>query len=426
VNEIAPFEEWKKSELLTLSKEELEFLHEKVNGGRPNSKIEILPQGDNQYKLRATSWVGTIKIPNSYSVIIKPKIGNLNFFKMLVYSENLADLSFFDLVRATEGKDLVDFMARLFLETVKDVIQDGIYKSYIPKIEEISTVKGRLLLVQNIRTPRITHEKFWCEYDDLSSDILENQILLYCAKMLSTLVRDRVIREELYSIQHVFEKEGVSEAFLDLYHLDMVSFQKFNEHYEYALRLCEFILRLTWYGDFTREEMLPIYGFLYNMNTLFQNFVTKVIQETMPEYKVKREPKKNRLLQNSIRFEDIENTSELISSKVLKPDIVIQEKSTGNNVFVIDTKYKKDEPSANDFYQSVAYSLALDCPVLLLLPQFEVKKRGDFELVPDLGKQANIFARTIDFSEKEGFEYIDVMKSRIHQEISNLLTDIND
>jgi len=338
-----------------------------------------------------------------------------------VYSENLADIQFFDLVRASEGKDLVDFMARLFLETINEIIQDGIYKNYITKVEEIPTIKGRLLLVQNIRKPRITQEKFWCEYDDLSPDTLENQILLYCAKLLGTLTRDRKLREELYSVQTIFEKEGISDVFLDLYHLDMITYQKFNQHYENALKLCEFILRLTWYGDFTREEMLPIYGFLYNMNSLFQNFVTRVIQETMPEYRVKREPKKNRLLENVTKFEDYEKLSETVSTKVLKPDIVIQEKTNGNPVFVIDTKYKKGDPSANDFYQSVAYSLSLDCPVLLLLPQLEVRKKGDYELVPELGKQANIFVRTIDFSEKEDLDYIELMKSRIEVEIRTMM-----
>lgn len=421
MQEIPPFEEWQTSEVLTLSKKELEFLNQKVNENKTNSKIEIIPKGENQYQLKATSWVGTIKIPNSYTINIRPKIGNLNFFKMLVYSENLADVKFFDLVRASEGIDLVDFMARLFLETTNEIIQDGVYKSYISKVEEIPTIRGRLLLVQNIRRPRITQEKFWCEYDDLSPDILENQILLYSAKLIATLVRDRKLKEEIYRVQYIFEKEGVSDVFLDLYHLDMVTYQKFNQHYENALKLCEFILRLIWYGDFTREEMLPIYGFLYNMNSLFQNFVTRVIQETMPEYRVKREPKKNRLLENVTKFEDYEKLSETVSTKVLKPDIVIQEKTNGNPVFVIDTKYKKGDPSANDFYQSVAYSLSLDCPVLLLLPQLEVRKKGDYELVPELGKQANIFVRTIDFSEKEDLDYIELMKSRIEVEIRTMM-----
>lgn len=421
MQEIPPFEEWQESEILTLEKQELDFLKQKINENKTNSKIEIIPQGEEKYQLRATSWVGTIKIPNSYTIIIRPKIGNLNFFKMLVYSENLADLKFFDLVRASEGKDLVDFMARLFLETANEVIQDGIYKSYISQVEEISTVKGKLLLVQNIRKPRITQEKFWCEYDDLSSDILENQILLYCAKLLLTLVRDRNLKNEIYNVQTILEKDGVSEVFLDLYHLDMITYQKFNQHYEYALRLCEFILRLTWYGDFTKEDMLPIYGFLYNMNSLFQNFVTKVIQDTMPGYRVKREPKQNKLLENVTKFEDFELTSGSVATKVLKPDIVIQDKIDGSNVFVIDTKYKKGDPSANDFYQSVAYSLSLDCPVLLLLPQLEVRKKGDFELVPELNKQASIFVRTIDFSEQEDLDYIELMKSRIQQEIRNII-----
>jgi len=136
---------------------------------------------------------------------------------------------------------------------------------------------------------------------------------------------------------------------------------------------------------------------------------------------VKREPKRNRLLENVTKFDEFELDAETVKTKVLKPDIVIQDKTDGRNVFVIDTKYKKGDPSANDFYQSVAYSLTLDCPVLLLLPQLEIRKKGDYELIPELNKQANIFVRTIDFSEQEDLDYIELMKSRIQQEIQSIL-----
>jgi len=81
LQEIPPFEEYQESEILTLKKVELEFRKQKGNEGKTNSKIEILPQGENQYQLKATSWVGTVKIPNSYTIIVRPKIGNLNFFQ---------------------------------------------------------------------------------------------------------------------------------------------------------------------------------------------------------------------------------------------------------------------------------------------------------------------------------------------------------
>ncbi len=88
---------------------------------------------------------------------------------------------------------------------------------------------------------------------------------------------------------------------------------------------------------------------------------------------------------------------------------------------MIDTKYKKDNPSAGDYYQSLAYSLTLDCPVLLLLPELSEQRKGDYELVPELNKEALIYVRTIDFSEVPDEDYLEVLKNRLKVEIDEIL-----
>ncbi len=419
MNYIILLNEWESSEKIILKKEDLDFLNDKVNGDKPNSKIEIIPKGDNQYILRATSWIGTIKIPNSKTLIIRPKVGNLNFIKMLVYSENLHDVKFFDMVSASEGEYLVDFMAKLYLEVVNSLVSEGLYKNYVSIIEEIPSLKGRLLVTQNIRYPRLTHEKFWCEYDEISSDVLENQILLYCSKLLSSLVIDKSIKSQLHDFELILENHGVSEVVLESYHLDLVSLQKLNEHYEGALQLCEFIIRLAWYDDFTSDTNVPIFGFLYNMNSLFQNFVTKVVREVYPKFTVNAKPTYLELLErititNQYDAVDVRK----ITLPKLIPDIVVGDKKSKKPILVIDTKYK-DSVSNNDIYQSISYSLALECPVLLLVPKIDSSIKDGFQLRPLYEKKAQIHIRSIDFSDHVNF--ITEMKTRIYDELVDLL-----
>ena len=408
------FEEWHKSEPLSLNSDDLNFL-KKSDDDETEPKIGVIEE-DGSHRLSATSWVGTIKIP-SYTITIKPKIGSLNFFKMVEYLENLNDINFQGRVSLKEGEDFADLISRLFIDLVNEVIEVGLYKNYATVEEEISTIRGKLLATKNIKKPRISQEKFWCEYDEIGYDTLENQALLYCSRILSWLVVDKSIRKKLGQIQHVFEKEGVTEAFLDPYHLDMIHYQKFNEHYENVLKLCEFILRSLWYGDFSKEGPVPAYGFLCNMHTLFQNFITKILQAEFSQFIIKKNLSNNELLKD-VTPEEI-NTKQ-ISSKTLKPDIVIQDKKTRDTILIIDTKYKKNDPTANDIYQSVAYSLAFNCPVMLLLPQLDVRKRGDFELIDELGKNACIFARTVDLSESN-LDYVSTIKNRLKNIIEPIL-----
>jgi len=420
---LEPILEYGITEELELTKEDFEFIQKIINEGKDNAKIEIKVLSNGKFKLQAKQFVGTVKTP-SYTITVKPKIGNLNFFKMLSYSEDLTDLNLLDTVRIEEGEDLVDFMAKLFLKSVFSIIQEGIYKNYNSITEEIPTIRGKLLIINNIRKPRISQEKFWCEYDELSADILENQILLYCSQLLSELVRDDSLQEELLYVQQSFQKEGVSEVFLDAYHLDRITYQKFNEHYETVLKLCEFILNITWYGDFSNEDKIPINGFLYNMNTLFQNFVTKALKEKLSQFEVKREPKNSVLLNN---VTEILENEEIVTSGILKPDIVIRNKNDKTDTkLVIDTKYKNHDPTSNDYYQSVAYSLILGCPVLLLLPQQDKKKKGDFELTPEMYKEdVSIAVRTIDLSDVPDVEYLELIKNRLEEIVNPILYSQN-
>ncbi len=418
------FYEYQDSIPIQLSPEDLNFLRKTIPDNEKDAKINIRTSACKRHvTLHATSYVGTIKTPN-YTITIKPKIGNLNFFKMLVYSEKFLDLPSFDgELEIEEGDDLVDFMAKLFYESISPIIQEGIYRNYTSVTEEIPTIRGKLLIAQNIRNPRISKEKFFCEYDEFSADILENQVLLYCSKLLSELVVGKNIKEKLIQTQQFLEKEGVSEKFLDIYHLDQITYQKFNEHYEKILKLCEFILRITWYGDFSNNEEIPINGFLYNMNSLFQDFITIALKEKLSSYTVKREPKDSTLLETKPIISDGIPTKP-IKATALKPDIVIETK--GVPKLVIDTKYKGDVPPAGDYYQSLAYALTLKCPVLLLLPKFDdYRRKEDFQLIPEIdGDDVLISVRTIDLSD-DGTDYIELIKNRLEEIVTPILNSQN-
>ena len=420
MTKIPPFNEYEDSIPIKLTDEDIKFLRETIKKNENDSKIKIIPSdNEGEYILRATSYVGTIKIP-SHIITIKPKIGHLNFFKMLLYSEKISDLpSFENKVKIEEGEDLVDFMAKLFCESMTPIIQEGIYRNYTSVVEEISTIRGKLLVVQNIRSPRISQEKFFCEYDEFSADILENQILLYCSQLLSELVASEKIKEKLVRIQQQLQKEGVSEKILDIYHLDQITYQKFNEQYEEILKLCEFILRITWYGDFSNKEEIPINGFLYNMNTLFQNFVTKAVEKIFVDFNVDWKAREQ-ILENIPIIPDGIPTK-TIDPGILKPDIVIRTKKNVAKL-IIDTKYKDHDPPAADYYQSLAYALTMDCPVLLLLPKFGDRRKEDFKLIPEFDKDVKISVRTIDLSEDpEVTEYIELIKNRLEEIVKPFL-----
>lgn len=418
INKPIVIKEFESSYPLSLAKEDVDYIRNIVQEG-DEKKIDLI-QHDEKYIIKAKNFVGTI--PLKYStypqLIINPKAGQLNFYQMWGFTENIKTAKLFDTVDISEGNSLADLMAKPFLDTVNPIIEEGIFKNYVTNTEQIPAIKCRLLLSQNIRGSHITQEKFWCEFDDLTADILENQILLYCSKLLASRLTDTKYKQKLYYFQHRLEMEGVSDVPLEPYHLDSISIQKLNQHYNNALDFCEFILRYFGYG-FQIDTKIPGSGHLYNMNNLFQDFVTKILQKNLPSiYQVyKEEKKKDFLIDISNQNENLDGVSRF-STDAMKPDIII--KKNGEDKLIIDTKYK-ETTSKGDYYQGVSYSLYSKCPILLLLPQIKERKGTDFEINKEKTEQdAKIFVRTIDFEYKQSINYIHVMKDRILETVQDI------
>lgn len=415
--------EFETSKSLILAKEDVEYLRESVQEGKER-KIELI-QRDNEYFIKAKNFVGTIPLKHSTypKIVINPKAGQLNFIQLWGYTENIKTAKLFDTVDISEGDSLADLMVKPFLETVMPIIEEGIFKNYITKTEKIPTIKGRLLLSQNIRDSHITKEKFWCEFDELTADILENQILLYCAKLLASRITDQSYRQNLFYFQDKLEMEGVSNVPIEPYHLDSISIQKLNQHYDDALDFCEFILRYFGYG-YQTDISIPGAGHLYNMNNLFQDFVTKILRNNLPPtYSVfKEEKKRDFLIDISNQNRELDGVSRF-STDVMKPDIIIKE--NGVDKLIIDTKYK-DIASKGDYYQAVSYSLYSKCPVLLLLPQINERRGTDFEINKEkIEQDTKIFVRTVNFEYKQSINYISIMKDRITETVNYVLNSLN-
>lgn len=416
--------EFKSSKPLILAKEDVDYLEKNIQEGE-GKKIDIIQQ-DGFYIIKAKNFVGTI--PLKYSkypqISITPKAGQVNFYQMWGHTENIDAEKLFESVDIQSGNSLADLMVKPFLSIVEHIIQEGIYKNYVTVTEQIPGVKGRLLLSQNIRSSHITHEKFWCEFDERTADILENQILLYCAKLLSTQIISIKFKQELYYFQHRLEIEGVSDVSIEPYHLDLISLQKHNYHYKNALDRCEIILRYFGYG-YQKGDMIPGSGHLCNMNILFQNFVTKILQESLPsKYDVFKEEAKKDFLNNISSQNPKLDGITPFQTGAMKPDIII--KKDKKDILVIDTKYEENT-TKSDYYQSISYSLYSKCPVLLLLPQIDEKKASDFQINQSiLNVDAKIFVRTIDFESHSDQNYIEIMKNRILKTVYDIFEIIGE
>lgn len=108
-----------------------------------------------------------------------------NIYYLLCYAYGHAD----DLALAPRGKDLggrtENLFAHVLLATTQRLLQRGIAKRYLEESEEIRGVRGKIQIGATLSGALLRKGLLSCRFEELSADILDNQILKSACALLS-------------------------------------------------------------------------------------------------------------------------------------------------------------------------------------------------------------------------------------------------
>lgn len=303
------------------------------------------------WHIKAQGWVGYIPVNSKLAIRIIPKIPIENLLGMLEYAYNLRAFQFLD--NLTECKTLTDFynrLVKLLCELILQRCHQGLYKTYIDRTSQLTYVRGRIDIRQTIREP--WKAKVTCHYHEQTTDIKENQILLWTLHLISCHQLCNELNKSL--VRKIYHKlhNIVSLKYFTIIDLDDLKYNRLNEDYQKIHSLCRFfignIMPSHNIGDYL---MLP---FIVNMAQLYEQFVAQWLKINLPKSFELKIQKKVNLITCSFKI-----------------DLVICETSTKKNIYVLDTKYKNSERSTNnDIYQINSYATSQHCnQARLIYPQ---------------------------------------------------------
>ena len=137
------------------------------------------------YDLSAGPYVGSIAIDGdpALRILIAPKVPIANLFYMLTYAHELPDFGD-QLAPLTAGEALFDFIVRIFLGQVDDLVRRGIHRGYVDVEESGARLRGRLLLAQQVRRGPVA-VGFQQRVNEFTADVLENRILRAALALLA-------------------------------------------------------------------------------------------------------------------------------------------------------------------------------------------------------------------------------------------------
>jgi 5-methylcytosine-specific restriction endonuclease McrBC regulatory subunit McrC len=341
-------EEYKSKDVYpTIPAEEINYL-KKSCFKYESLKPYIIRELKDHIEIENTSYSGIIQTEN-YRFQFSTKVAT-NLFYMLSFLKN-EDFFLYDpeiIIDIKEGYSFFDILGRLFLNELEELFRQGIYKKYVRKEENISFLKGKLLIHEQIRNDISKKVKFNCSYDDLTYNNLENQIVLKATTLLIPLIRyNNKIKSELKYFENRM-KEEVSLVNISPEECDKIQYNRLNDYYETIIKFSKVILQ-NYFIRSTYHGVAKGFNFIVNMNRVFEDFITEMIKEIISE----EEFSEFRVYEQK-KFDTLVKERKIIT----KPDVILERRGKEEYPIIIDAKYKRQENNA-DYYQVIAYALAI-------------------------------------------------------------------
>ena len=316
--------------------------------------------------LVAQQYVGAYQL-GAHTIEVLPKVDvdndrvRRNLVGMLAVALDL-DISEGDVARvASQGHGILEILIRIFCDKLFKQVHRGLVRRYEGREENLSVLRGKLGIVEQVRLNAANPERLFCRFDEFQEDNPLNQVLKAAVRVLLNSARNLRNQRQLAELLLVFE--GVSNCPAQSLPWARVVIDRLSERYRPCFSLAELFLRNN-PPDVTGGAM---HGFslFFDMNTLFEEYVGRMAVRVFG-------PRGIRVtLQGPRKYLALDEVNGG-SAFAMKPDVVATMDS--GTAWILDTKWKqlsieeaKDGVAQSDLYQMYAYANCYDCSDVVLL-----------------------------------------------------------
>jgi len=264
--------------------------------------------------------------------------------------------------------------------------RQGLLKSYVIHAENTSSMRGKLLMKQQMLNDALRRPKFFCEYDELEYDTIENRVLLQAMTIVERTSKIPFFKMKAMNnaqrLSGVVTKEDVRKPQRQRM---MRSYNRQNARYMEIHQTCETIIERQGIQNIYSGDYSHVIPMFYDMNKEFEGFVGNLFKKYYydPEQVITQDVEKA-----------WRGSPPSLGARRMRPDIIIRE---GNEVKeIIDVKYKIKGVTTGDLYQIGFYmheygkgSTNKIEHAFAILPKSEGQKEGSYEATKT-GKMVHI------------------------------------
>lgn len=350
--------------------------------------------------LQAQNFCGVIQTRDGTTIEILPKISNVEsdkkskeiLIKMLKTLKKSPFKNFNTAHLKSSKMPLLEIFITMFLEELSNLVRKGIKSDYITKEENLKFLKGKLKIGEQIKHNTVHKERFFVEYQEFSSDRVENRLikttLEFLYKKSKSNRNQQRIREFLFVFDEILTCKDIKTGF------SKVKPNRQMKDYEQVLLWCKTFLLENSFSPYKGNDVA--FALLFDMNLLFESYVGHYLKRQGLHVS----------LQDTTHHLAYENGNGKFR---LKPDVVIN-----NGEIIADTKWKilsKDKKvQMDDMYQLYAYGTKYEtCQNMYLIypKDHDINGNSYNYFHPDAEKNLHLNVLFFDIATDKG-EFVDI------------------
>ena len=286
-----------------------------------------------------------------------------NIYWMLSYAFHNLNTKTFKKLETEEFENIYELFAEILIKGVNKQLKRNINREYKLKIEELSNLKGKILISDSIKSNTMIRHKMACEYDEFSVNSYMNQIVKIT--FIQLLKSEKLDKTYIIRIKRILaclnEVEVINYLLIDWKN---IRYDRNNVTYKMIINVCYLVLNglILTQEDGKKEFMTFVDD--QKMAKLFENFVKEYYRKHFPE------------LEAVSAHIDWNTNDDFILLPDMKTDVTLKYK---DRVLIIDTKYYSKSLQKNKLFDTQRIRNNNMYQIFTYVKNFDKDKTGKVE-----------------------------------------------
>lgn len=241
---------------------------------------------------------------------------------MLTYAFSILKGQGFKKLSTEEFQNTADLMSAILSKAIAIQLKRGLEKKYIPKTEEISTLRGKIEFGESLRFQSSFRKRIVCSYEEFSVDNIMNRIIKSTMYLLLKSDIPKKRKKELRKLLLFFNEVEV----IDLNKVNWrFQYNRNNQTYRMIISVCYLVVKGLL--QTTSDGQMKLMDFLdeQRINRLYEKFILEYYKKHYSQLKPSA---------SQIPWALDDGDGDLLP--IMQSDIQLQKENT---ILIIDAKY---------------------------------------------------------------------------------------